>query len=298
MFARIRWAALPLVALAVLGASVGRDSARASSAAVPGSWVSNFEGKGFDEWTSWRRNDGGDMRIVSPSAVGIPAHSGNKVAEFGVDAAQFASNHINSKLYKEWAVGWPETAAQDNNGRPLSRLARSGVSGTYRAWYFLPSTYSMGKGTWTNIFQFKEAYWGADGRWHEDPQWWLAMKPAGDFGSKRPAGTKDSQPVLVLSHWYLDGRQWQPRVAVPRGRWFELRADVYAGDHIDWFLDGKQFDRSYAKNARPHATRTTMDRSYPVGLTQGDVGWIFGVGHYGGIGKLWVDDVSFTPDAG
>lgn len=100
-------------------------------------------------------------------------------------------------------------------------------------------------------------------------------------------------PVAFLQHWkdWLDdtdsaGNPYYngPRVPVPVGRWFELKAMVYDDDKIDFYLDGKSLG-------------TALDSHYAVGAGHAySFNSIFGIGHYGpNVGRLYADRVSFTP---
>jgi hypothetical protein len=249
----------------------------------PATWSSGFESGSFDEWTTWRRDDGGTFYVTSAAKEGIPAHSGSDVAHFEVTSSQESSGKTHSKLFKSWAVGSPETGWHDDQGKLYDRLPNNNPAGTYSAWFYLPSSYTVTSRSWVNIFQFKESFTDSSGSWQQDPEWWINMSAADAWpSSARPAGVAANAPVLFANY---NNNRWgyNPKlVAVPRGRWFQLRADVYPGDHIDWYLDGQQFD-------------TSRNSTYPVGLFHSKPsGWTFGIGHYGGVGELWADDASFT----
>jgi hypothetical protein len=132
------------------------------------------------------------------------------------------------------------------------------------------------------VFQFKQAFVDRRGTWRQDPQWWLNMSRASLWG--RPAsGLRPDHPVLHVNHSDNDYGSYRPRLlAAPVGRWFDVRAELYPGERIDWFIDGRHLD-------------TSRHPEWPVGITEPRAtGWLFGVGHYGGIGTLYADDVSFT----
>jgi hypothetical protein len=133
------------------------------------------------------------------------------------------------------------------------------------------------------LLQFKEEG-TLNGKWQQNPSWWLNMSAADAHG---PGG---SEPILFVNYWNSPDDNYVPiTVKAPLGRWFEVKAELHEDDRIDWFLDGRKFD-------------TSRDSTFEVGrfLDKSD-GWVFGIGHYGGVGKLYVDDVRvnlwfrFTP---
>jgi hypothetical protein len=248
----------------------------------PATWSSTFESGGFDDWTVWKRDDGGTFYVTDAAKEGIPAHSGSKVAHFEVTASQESSGNYHSKLFQSWAVGSPESGWHDDQGNLFKRLPNNSPAGTYSAWYYLPPNYSDGSRGWVNIMQFKESYTDG-GSWAQDPEWWINMSNADAWPQgSRPAGVGPSDPVLFANY---NNNRWgyNPKmVAAPRGRWFQIKAELYPGDRIDWYLDGHLFD-------------TSRNSTYPVGIFHKSPGsWTFGIGHYGGVGKLWADDASFT----
>ncbi len=248
-------------------------------------WRSSFEQGSFSEWSWWGKGDSryDGHSVVSTREAGIPSLEGDQVAEFSVTEAQRQAGHHHSKLMKDWGYAPPETTTwRDDAGRQLERLPGDSPAGTYRASFYLPANYRKSPESWTNIFQFKEAFYDSSGKWHQDPQWWLNMSQAGKWGSAAPAGLRSDHPVLHANNWHTDYANYRPKlVALPLGRWFELKAELYPGDRIEWYLDGERFDTSYASK-------------YPVGFSKSrPTGWVFGVGHYDGIGKLWADKVSF-----
>lgn len=257
----------------------------AGSAAERATWRSSFEQGSFSEWSWWGKGDSryAGHSVVSTREAGIPSLDGGRAAEFSVTEAQLRAGSQHSKLMKDWGYAPPETTTwRDDAGRQLERLPGNSPAGAYRANFYLPANYRKSPEGWTNIFQFKEAYHDSAGKWHQDPQWWLNMSQAGKWGSAAPAGLRPDHPVLHANNWRTDYSNYRPKlVALPLGRWFEIKAELYPGDRIDWYLDGKLFDTSYASK-------------YPVGFSKSrPTGWVFGVGHYYGIGKLWADKVSF-----
>ena len=241
-------------------------------------WSAGFETGDFTEWSYVQGpdpNQGGPgpqyVYVSTASAEGIPPHGGSWVAHFERPAGTPAYPH--AKVYKEWSV----VGKWDQFGRIEERLPNDGnPSGIYRAWYYYPRDYQA-TGGWAISFQFKEEGIIQGVSYHQ-PSWYMITAPAATLG------VGGNEPVLFVYHWNYDDPSFHPKwLPVPLGRWFEIRADLYDGVRIDWYVDGQLFDQSY-------------NSEYPVGrfFDESNV-WIFGVGHYLGIGKLWVDDASFTP---
>lgn len=297
---------------------LGRDLPRhASPSPSPGTWSSSFEHEaGLSEWSTWGRGEDlqsqlyGGQSVLSSPGLSVPNLLGREVAQFRVSKPMWESviysepsgilkRRVHSKVMKEWRLpGYPKN---DDLGRQMDRLPGGSPAGTYRASFFFPESYEKRVeepwSLWTNIFQFKEA-WTANGQNRQDPQWWINVSRAGGWtydpddapGYRRQA---PNRPVLHVNRPRDEGEQdgYHPELrVVPLGRWFEIRADVFPGDRIEWSLDGVRFD-------------TSFDSEHPVGLSKGDSasapshseGWVFGIGHYDGIGQLWADGASFTP---
>ena len=183
-----------------------------------------------------------------------------------------APNLQHAKIFKEWS----NVGKKDQFGRVEEKLPDGGnPSGVYSAWFYLPKDYQVTSSTWTNLFQFKEeGYIG--GVKHQDPSWWLNMSKASTWGQG------GSEPVIFANHWQNDWGYKPNSVKAPLGRWFEIKAALYENDRIDWYLDGVKFD-------------TSKDSTWDVGrFYDQSNGWIFGVGHYDGYGKVWVDDAKVT----
>jgi hypothetical protein len=274
---------LGLIRATPYGLSFWDARVEGKSSAAP-TWSSGFETGDFSEWT-WVDWPGGFEYATNGE---IPAHTGNWKAHFEVTQADVDAGNVHSKLYKQWAIKSPETGWKDDFERPLERLPGDNPSGTYVSWMYYPTDYSQSASSWTNVFQFKEGYLDALGNWQQDPQWFLNTSRADGWGGVSPqpilvngAASRGDAPVMVVNRW---DNPWTKQVklfTVPLGRWFEVRAELYQGDRIDWFIDGVAFDTSPASE-------------YPVGTSARSTSWTFGPGHYGGVGKLWVDDVSFT----
>jgi hypothetical protein len=229
----------------------------------------------------------GQTRVVRPEDFGVPklpGSSGDRVLRASVDKDQRDAGTYAAYLYKVWALGSPETGwSSDLYNAPLERMARGQEAGTYRAWYFLPESTRTelqhnndSKHGWVNLFQVKHSNPNMDGpgKWNQPPEWWINIR-----------NNDPNRLTFVVSHWGNPG--WGERAGqarqptVPFGRWFELRADVYPNDRIDFFLDGKLFE-------------TGRQSDHPVGLQSGDSSWIFSTGWYLNTGVAYLDDVTFT----
>lgn len=270
------------VALLLAIAGCGADPPEPEQPRDP-TWTAGFEGRTLREWSYWDRDDGGTFYATAAAAEGLAAHEGTAVGHFEVSPGDRAEGSEHSKVYKTWALAPPESGWLDDADRPLQRLPGGTPDGVYSAWFFIPPDYDNPTDSWANVFQFKESYIDSDGEWQQDPQWWLDLSPAHSWEpSELPAELAEGDAVLAVNSWD-EHIPWDPQpVAAPVGRWFQITADVRSGEHIDWYLDGEAFDRS-------------PDAAYPVGLSKPrPTGWTFGVGHYGGVGRLWVDSVSFT----
>jgi len=227
-------------------------------------WGSAFEGSGFGEWSWWGQGDSSytGLSTVDPADRGIPRLNGRS-GRFQVTDSDAAAGRIHSKLYKYFHSGSGDRV----NWRPTN------VSGSYRAWYYLPTDYSVRPGKWVTPFQFKDQYWYTQrgGSEHSDPTWYLAFKNASDYGV---SASRPDAPVAIVQHWkdwergYRDYIYPGQRVPVPLGRWFEIRAEVYQGDRVEFYMDGKLV------NVGRHS-------DYPVGNHHSlSFNWIFGIGNY------------------
>lgn len=204
--------------------------------------------------------------MVNPASVGIPPlnPSDPHVAQMTVTAADAANGRTNAKLYKGFG-------SQDASG---AKHSPSDVSGTYSAWYYIPSSYQVPLNTWANIFQFKEEYALAGGSSQSDPLWWVQLSTASwatGMGGAKWIGAKPTsseQPVAMLNHW---DNHWTRQIvfdSVPLNRWFQIVAVVHQGDRIDFSIDGQPFDTANASE-------------YPVSpLHSSSQEWTLGVGNY------------------
>jgi hypothetical protein len=264
----------------------------------PGSpyFRSSFESGNLNDWSVFDYD--ATIRNVSTSAEGIPAHDGSRAVKFEVTKGQLAAGQIHAKLYKIWTrPGGVHTGFHEDGDGSLAPSEPQGgdMSGTYSAWYYFPANYtrpSSNGGDWTTIWDWKQ--WYADGKqvvnWGvcvSSAQQWAGMR-APD-GSLQWSGPRDDRPVMSIQGGSYDDWDYELR-EVPRGRWFQIKAVVAQGSKIDWYLDGAFW-------------RTTSQSRFPVGAVpipqEGESSRpdasIFSVGHYGGVGRNYVDDVTFTP---
>lgn len=222
-------------------------------------WTGDFEGNDFRKWSWWGEGDPsyGDLSTPTASSESLPSVPGGltRVGKMVVPSR----DRPHAKVYK----GWPFAAPGE----------LPDVSGTYRQAYYLPADYTVPDGTAVNIFQFKERQYN-DGRPFSDPLWWinlstaswaLAQDGARWVGDRPPS---DDRPVFMLNYWGNDWSRQLVFMAAPRGEWFEIRADLYQGDRIDFFVNDTLFD-------------TASNEEYPVGPHQDDGDeWTFGTGNY------------------
>ncbi len=264
---RLGLAAIPTLLCACAGPS---DAARFEDGFESG----DFRGWSFVQALDPRQGPGQPgNRIGTAETLGVAPHSGRYAARF--ERPGWADERPHAKIYKEWS----SIGKRDEFGRRIAPLPNGGdPSGTYRAWFLLPPDYEADR-SWVNLFQFKEQG-RHDGSWRQDPSWWLNIAPASRWGGE------GSRPVVFVNHWANDWGYTPRTMPLPLGRWFEVRAELHEGDQIEWYVDGELLDVS-------------RHETYPVGrFFERSEGWVFGVGHYYGIGHLYVDDVSATfPDA-
>jgi len=185
-------------------------------------------------------------RVVTAASAGIPSRDGSYVARFESTSA----TRNQSKLFKHFG-------------------SATVVGGDYRFWYYLPASLSYPTdGQTTNIFQWKERT--GPGGAVSNAHWWIEVKPyaqvkslAGTWHGTRP--TRDTAPVAyVRNRAQRGGANF---IALPLGRWFEMRGDMFVSDRIDFYIDGVKFHTGY-------------NSEYRVGKVYG-YEWIWGVGHYG-----------------
>lgn len=210
----------------------------------------------------------GHISVINPATDHIPPvdATSQTVAKMTVTAADAAAGKIHAKLYEGFGT-------YDRKG---IEHVPADVSGTYSAWYYIPSSYQVPTGTWANIFQFKEEYdAGGSTGVVSDPLWWIQLSTgswAKSFGGARWATAKPTsanQPVASLSYWNSD---WSTHPVVfytiPLDRWFEIKAVIHQGSKADYYIDGKLFD-------------TALASQYPVSPFHANgQEWTFGVGNY------------------
>jgi hypothetical protein len=245
-------------------------------------WSSEFSRGNFTGWSWWgqtQQSIWGHIAVVRPQTVGVPTRFGPYIGRFQTTQADLAHGRYNAKLYKYF-----DTEAGHGERPPRT------VSGTYSAWYYLPRSFSMQPDKWINMFQFKDMYRLPDGSSYSLPLWWVQIGtaswaeayPGASWTTGKPA--HDDAPVIFLNHW---NNHWARQVvfaAAPRGRWFEISADIHQGDRIDFYLDGQKFDTARAND-------------YPVSPFRArSQAWIFGVGDYGNdpAGPIYIARASYS----
>jgi hypothetical protein len=239
-------------------------------------WWDGFESGNFSAWSEVQGQSttlGGPgpqyVYVTTPAASGVPARQGSYFAHFQRPTSATAYPH--AKIFKEWtAVG-----KKDQFGRVEGPIFNGGnVTAQYVAWYYFPSNYACTTSEWTNIFQFKEEGYNSAGVMSQNPSWWLNVGWANSFNG---GGT---QCLLFVNYQGNTYTNYHPKtMPLPLGRWIEVRAYLYQGDHIDWYVNGHLFDTSY-------------NSTWPVGrYYYRSTGWILGVGHYLGYGTVFIDQV-------
>jgi hypothetical protein len=269
----------------VVAAAVTADGGeREQLAKVPGSstliWSANFDsarGPCDFEGAGWNPYGGADappcpqaVRIV-PSARLPESARFPSVARFAVRRSDAARSRprFHAKLYRPFfAGGESEQQVGQHGTRPPAD-----VSGVYRAWFLLPRGFTIPRGAWRNVMQFKERYWdGREPGYRSDPSWYLVLT-AGRGGI-----------VAGVRHW-SDGevRGFGRSVSFPRGRWVRVEAVVEQARYIDWYIDGRRIARGTERQER-------------VGPIHGprSLAWEFVVGNYAGAGHsgAWANRVS------
>lgn len=301
-------------------ACVGPDGTNSSTQRFMTPWRSTFATRDFSEWgDDHSRPDASIYRVESVARAGIPRRPGSSdtnVARFEVTAGDYAVGKVHSKLYKGFVLrGSP---MQDwSGGTLLSRRGEEG--GTYRAWFYLPADYRMGapgqSDANVNLFQFKE-FWPVGSNDTSSSVQAVAglskQARAARWGHPVPgvARDDDTTPLLTVNWSYAERRPAHTAaMRAPLGRWFEIRAEVHPGDRIDWFVDGHPFttvtQADIAATAPPDANpKTRWSRGVGLSIPRGSgpaagagpsENFVFGVGHYGVPGRVWVDEAQFVP---
>jgi hypothetical protein len=247
-------------------------------------WSSDFSSGNFHQWSWWgqgQQSIWGKIGVVKAKHVGVPELDGhNNVAQMTVTPTGPSVGKINAKLYK--GFGYRRDGVEHEP---------PDVSGTYSAWYYIPSTYKIrGNNEWSNIFQFKEQYALGGGASQSDALWWVQLASAGWARKMRGAkwiGRRPhsrNQPVAFLNFWC---NPWKRRLvleAVPLNRWFEISAVLTQGKRISFSIDGKHFDTARASQYHVSPFHSTGEE------------WIFGVGNYATAPDttLYVGEASYT----
>jgi hypothetical protein len=232
-------------------------------------WSSDFSSGNFHQWSWWgqgQQSIWGRIGVVRAPGVGVPElRKGHRnIARMTVTSSGLRVGKINAKLYKGFGYYRNGVAHEPSN-----------VSGTYSAWYYIPSSFKIrSTDEWSNIFQFKEQYALPGGGSQSDPLWWVELNSAAwgwsMAGAKwvGPQPQDPDQPVAVLNRWCNDWKRQVVLEAVPLNRWFKISAALTQGKRISFSIDGRHFDTAYASQ-------------YPVSpFHAGGQEWIFGVGNY------------------
>ena len=269
---------------------------------VPGAVIptANFGG-----WSWWGQGQGGPpysattnpandfygeaLGTDTPANLGIPAPPNRQqyVGYLTVTSTSLSDMSLASakqgitsaKLYKYF---------QANGKTPTD------VSGTYRAWLYLPSSFAVPVDAGNtgnnevNLFQFKEMY--DNPSQVSDPLWWVQLCSASwakTYSTAKwitAAPSNPTAPVAFLNRW---GNNWKRPVAfyaIPLDEWFEITCTLTQGQQAVYAINGTTFD-------------TAQESEYHVGpFHASSVAWIFGVGNYANIpNTLYVGEAGFTP---
>lgn len=251
-------------------------------------WSDSFESDSFDRWSWWGQGDSSyaHRNVIDCRAEGVPVLGGDHVARFETTPDDIANGRYHAKVYKDFGT---------NLDTPQSRPPAD-VSGTYSAWYYVPTNYRVSGDDWVNVFQFKEQYRTTPGHAPSDPLWWVefvsptwAKSMADAWGTSAPTASRPDAPVAFVNYSRPNWKTADSYVTVPLGRWFEIKAVVHQGQSTDFYMDGKLLK---------HATAS----QYPVSPFHGAASskWIFGVGNYSdaATGPLYVDRAAYSPAAG
>jgi hypothetical protein len=251
-------------------------------------WSAKFESgpsngidkySGYEDWSFVQAEEPDQANpalsgVVLASDYGFAAHSGQCVGMFRTDHTAWLANLYHSKVYKQFQFAGSTTIV-DVFGRNLQAAPNNSINGTYRCWYYAQAGFQWAGGA--NIFQWKL---DEQDPFRQNAEWWIAICTVGDLGNP-------SQPALRIENWPSGGSYLSPSEykVLPTGSWFEIRADLWEGDKIDWYFNGVFWKTSLASQHH-------IGRSYAVGTPRS---WVFGAGHYGEGGPLFIDDASFTP---
>lgn len=214
------------------------------------------------------------VRVVDTAREGLPPLGRrHRAMRLGLRPVDSRRGVIFAKIGKPFfAPGYADGQQPIHATRPPAD-----VSGSYRAWFYLPRDFRIRGTGWRNVMQFKERYWdGSENGYRSEPMWWLVLyNPRGDHRGHVTAGIR----------YWGDGKVGSVGRArpFPRGRWVEVRADLRQGRSITWTLDGRRLGVG------------TPSR-YPVGPRRGalSLAWDFIVGNYAGAGveRTWRNRIS------
>lgn len=257
---------------------------------VSGAWISDL-----NDWYEWSfiqaldpdEGPGATYNFVgAASSFGITAKEGTRVVHFERPVVTDPFPH--SKCYKEWRSS--AFSKTDAFGRSEDTLSNNGdPNGIYTTWLWYPASDTITYAEWTNVLQFKVQGRDASNVQSQDPTWWLNVSRSFIWYDGGANGLpNNNEPVIFVNHWTSNfdvepapGTASNKAMLLPKGRWCQLRAELYELDRIDWYVD-QQFLHS-----SPHAT-------WPVGrMTVTPDVWIFGIGRYGGQGVMYFDKSGF-----
>jgi Big-like domain-containing protein len=227
------------------------------------------------------------IAVIDPTTEGVPRDVGTRALRLPMSATDAAAGRIHSKLYKTWNI----------NGATSNRPGMNGnVSGTYSSDFYWPASREMScnSNSVALMMGWKEI---AKSRTVQDSTWWMTAAPACWANSYPhaiwvgPKPADPNAPVMFTRYWnYGRGSNDPVRtiyvMAIPRGRWFNMKAKITDGSSIDWTVDGQSMGRS-------------QNSEYPVGPQYGRASgdqWVYEIGNYGNnnLGTTYVDNLSFT----
>lgn len=205
----------------------------------------------------------------------VPKYDGDDFAKFATNVTAIDNGKPHSKVYKEWRFSGG-AAKNDQWGNALQMAPASGTSidGSYHAQFYFPASWTYGTRGWTNIFQFKLT---EQSPFAQDPQWWVNV-----------VGSSSTTVTLHMENWAGSGRSHATDITVPKSAWFQIRADVYENDQIDWYVDNVFWQTT-------HDWEQNIGRDFD--LTGTPQTWVFGVGHYGGGHTDATKNTVFVDDA-
>jgi Big-like domain-containing protein len=292
--ARVRAADVPVTVRSSGGSSPDGAGAGPSGGGTT-AWSSGFDASTwYSEWDGvnptnyqpqfWPQSS--PIGPIDPASEGVaPSHG--KVMRFPMTQPDVDAGRVHSKLFKTWNINGP------SNGWPG---LGGDVSGIYSARAFWPSSRSIScsANATALMMGFKET---AKHGSIQDSTYWMTVVPtcwAANFNNAhwvRPKPTDPNAPVVFFRWWnHGQGSNDAARseiyvMPLPRGRWFDMRAELHDHAYLDWYVDGEFLGRG-------------QDAVYPVGPQYGrapEDRWQFEIGNYGrALGTTYFDDVSFS----